>query len=140
MDFKETLGDFEELKTYISKSSEKYLDALKDYYIKLGEKNGFTVSKNTSIIRKGVDFGKTDIAWVEINTIFAFEFGVLDDIYKHLFRLMAANAQVSILVLNSKSQCHPDKVESIIKGADFMKGKYVIVDISKETITELEKK
>lgn len=138
MDFKKIFGDFEGLKKHISKSEIKYLDALKEYYILLGEQHDFTVSKNTSIIRKGFDFGKIDIAWVEPNIIFAFEFGTLDDIYKHLFRLSAAKAAVSVLILNSKSQCHPEKVEKIIKATDFIKEKFIIVDLSNETVTEIK--
>lgn len=128
---KELLSDLSGLKEHLKGSELKFRDALIDYYRKLGEEQGFTVVTDSTIIRNAVNYGRMDLVWVEPNVVFASEFGVLDDIYRHLFRIMAAAPSIAVLLLSKNSKCNPQKVKDIVEKTPQLKDiDFVVLDVS----------
>jgi hypothetical protein len=129
----ELVSDVEGLMKHIKESELPFREAIIDYYSRLGESQGFTVTRNSSVIRNTVNYGRVDLIWVEPNIVFCLEFGVLDDVYKHLFKLIQLKPSLSVLLLSSNSQCKPGKVRDIIsKTAELecIRGKSVILDVT----------
>jgi hypothetical protein len=93
----------------------KYKDSIIAHYKILGTSLGYTVRDNFSVIKNTVNYGKLDLIWVEPNVAFAAEFGSLDDIYKHLWRMLELAPKTAVLVLSSKSACKAEEVVKIIE-------------------------
>jgi|WetSurMetagenome_2_1015567.scaffolds.fasta_scaffold46782_3 hypothetical protein len=128
---RDILTDFAALKGHVKGSGLKYHDALVDYFKVVGERQGFTVMKDSTVIRGAHGFGKFDLVWVEPNVIFQSEFGVLDDIFRHLWRIMAFKPAVAVLLLSGMSQCSPRKVKELVDRSPQLKGiEFVILDVS----------
>lgn len=124
---------FDEIKEYARKSKLSFREAVVRYYKELGEKQGFTVVENSSVIKNAVNYGKVDLVWVEPNTVFCIEFGILDDIYKHFFKVMQMSPSMAVLILSSNSKCNPEKVKEILLKTEELqniRNNTVIVDIT----------
>jgi hypothetical protein len=129
------VSDFVGLREFTRKSGMKFADALVEYYRQLGEKQGFTVSVGSSVIRNAHNFGKVDLVWVEPNVVFCHEFGVFDDIYRHLWRISALKPAVAVLILSANSQCSPQKVKELVSKSPQLKGiEFVIMDVTGEKV------
>jgi hypothetical protein len=119
------------LKKHIKESKLKFSDAILDYYRRLGEKQGFTCLLNTSVVVNAVDYGRIELAWVEPSTVFTLEFGLPEDLYKHLFKVMVLKPAKAVIVLSSKSRCSPQKVKEMVERTPQLKGtEFVIVDVA----------
>jgi len=128
---KELISDFKGLREFITGSGLKFNDALIVYYKSVGEKQGFTVVSDSSVIRGAYNFGKVDLVWVEPNVVFAREFGVLDDIFRHLWRIMLLKPAVAVLLLSGNSQCSPKKVREIVSKTPQLLGiEFIILDVT----------
>jgi len=134
----ELLTNFKELKEDAKKhGSLSFREAIVKYYKQLGEKQGFTVVENSSVIKNAVNYGKVDLVWIEPNTVFCIEFGLLDDIYKHLFKLMQLRPSMAVLILSGNSKCSPEKVGEIVDKTpelSDLKGKTIVLDITGERV------
>ncbi|MCX6695247.1 MAG: hypothetical protein NTU61_02995 [Candidatus Altiarchaeota archaeon] len=129
----ELLTKFDELKNYAKNSKLGFKEAIVKYYKEVGEKQGFTVVEGSSVIKNTVNYGKVDLVWIEPNTVFCLEFGLLDDIYKHFFRVMQLKPSMTVFILSGNSKCSPDKVKEIIERTpelSAIKGKYAILDVT----------
>ena len=129
----ELITKFDEIKEYARNSRLSFREAIIRYYKELGEKQGFTVVENSSVIRNTVNYGKVDLVWIEPNTVFCVEFGVLDDIYKHLFKVMQLKPGMVVFILSSNSKCSPEKVKDILLRTEMLDGireSTVILDIT----------
>jgi len=80
----EELSDLKKLDAFVKDSKLKYRDALIAYYKKLGLDAGFTVRENAPVIRNTLNLGRIDLAYLEPNIAFVFEFGNFEEIYRHL--------------------------------------------------------
>ena len=128
---KELFSDFDGLKKHLKGSGLNFREALIDYYRQLGETQGFTALTGSSLIKNAVNYGKMDLVWVEPNVVFAAEFGLLDDVYKHLFRMMVASPGMAVLLLSGNSQCNPGRVKEIVEKTPQLKDiEFVILDVS----------
>jgi hypothetical protein len=128
---KEILTDFAGLKAFQKGSKLQFRDSLFEYYLQVGEKHGFTVLKDSSVIKNAYNFGKIDLVWVEPNVAFACEFGLLDDIYRHLWKLMVMRPAVAVLLLSANSKCSPQKVKEIVSKTPALDGiEFVVLDVS----------
>ena len=133
----EILTNFEELEEYVKNSELGYKEAVIDYYKSLGEKHGFTVRKDSSVIQYGVNFGKMDLIWVEPNITFTIEFGNLEEILKHLWRILEFSPTLAVLLLSSKSGCKATDVVKLIKNSDVleeMRGKFLVLDLTEKEV------
>jgi hypothetical protein len=128
---RELLTDFAALKEHVKGSKLKFADALTEYFRMLGERQGFTVTADSSVIRNAYNFGRLDLVWVEPNIAFCHEFGAFDDIYRHLWRLMAFKPAVAVLLLSGNSQCSPQKVRELVAKTQELRGiEFVILDVT----------
>ncbi len=100
----ELITKFDELKEYVKGSRLAFKEAIIRYYKEVGEKQGFTAVENSSVIKNTLNYGKVDLVWIEPNTIFCVEFGVLEDIYKHFFKLLQLKPGMTVLILSSNSK------------------------------------
>ncbi len=133
----EILTNFEELEGYVKNSELGYKEAVIDYYKTLGKKHGFTVRKDSSVIRYGINLGKIDLIWLEPNITFTIEFGNLDEILKHLWRILEFSPGLAVLLLSSKSGCKATDVVKLIKNSDVlgeMRGKFLVLDLTEKEI------
>jgi hypothetical protein len=129
----ELLTDFNGMREYVKKSGLKFKEALVEYYRQVGEKQGFTVLKDSSVIKNAVNYGKVDLIWVEPNTVFCCEFGLLDDVYKHLWRIMVLKPTVAVLLLSGNSQCNPRSVKDMVEKTPELKGiEFIVLDVTAE--------
>jgi len=131
------LKNFEELEEHTKNSDLKYLEAILDYYKNLGEKLGFTVRENSSVIKNGVNSGRLDVIWLEPNIAFAAEFGKFDDILKHLWKLVEFSPSLAVLLLSSKSECKAEKVSELIEKSDItreIKNRVLILDVTEKKV------
>jgi hypothetical protein len=127
----ELLTDFHGLKKFIKESDLKFKDALVEYYRRVGEEQGFTILKDSSVIKNAVNYGRVDLVWVESNTVFCSEFSLPDDIYRHLFRIMVLKPSIAVLLLSGASQLSPQRVKQIVGGTPQLEGiEFVILDVS----------
>ena len=110
----ELLINFKEMREYAKASKLAFKDAIVRYYKEVGERQGFTTSENSSVIRNTINYGKVDLVWIEPNTIFCLEFGVLEDIYKHFFKVMQMKPSMIVFILSGNSKCSPEKVKEIL--------------------------
>jgi hypothetical protein len=125
------LSDFASMREFTKKSSLKFADALLEYYKQLGERQGFTVAQGSSIIKNAYNFGKIDLMWVEPNVVFSCEFGVFDDIYRHLWKISAMRPAHAVLLLSQNSQCSPQKVKELVAKSPQLKGiEFMILDVT----------
>lgn len=115
------ITDFKGLEEHIENSGFGYREAVLDYYKKLGIKHGFSVRENSSVIRYGINFGRIDLIWLEPNTTFTIEFGNLEEILKHLWRIMEFTPELAVLLLSSKSGCKATDVIKVIKNSPVLK-------------------
>jgi hypothetical protein len=128
---KELLSDFAGLKAYQKTSKLPFKESLLEYYKSVGEKQGFTVLKESSVVKNAHNFGKVDLVWVEPNIAFESEFGLLDDIYRHLWKIMVLSPRMAVLLLSGNSQCNPLKVKEIVSKTPQMAAiDFVIIDVS----------
>ncbi|MBD3388597.1 MAG: hypothetical protein GF416_05970 [Candidatus Altiarchaeales archaeon] len=128
---KDAIKDMEGLREHMKSTDLKFREAILEYYRKLGEKQGFTVVQGSSAIRKAVNFGKLDLAWVEPNIVFTSEFGLLDDIYKHLWRVMVLKPCIAVLLLSGNSRCNPGRVKEIVEKTEELNDvEFIILDVS----------
>jgi len=132
---KELFQDFESMKAFTKGSKLKFRDAILEYYRQVGEKQGFTVLKDSSVIAHAFNFGKVDLVWVEPNVVFTMEFGLLDDVYRHLWRIMTQKPAVAVLLLSGNSQCSPRKVKEIVSKTPELKGiEFVFLDVTSNLV------
>jgi hypothetical protein len=128
---KELFTDFSAMKEFAKKGGLRFQDALIEYFRQVGEKQGFTVSKDSSVIANAHDFGKMPLVWVEPNVVFCHEFGLLDDVYRHLWRILVLQPAVAVLILSGNSQCSPQKVKDIVSRTPQLKAvEFVILDVT----------
>ena len=128
---RELLTDFPALKAYLKKSNLKLRDGLVGYYAMVGEKQGFTIVKDASVVRNACNFGSVDLAWVEPNTVFCCEFALEDDIFKHLYRVMLLKPAIAVLLLSGNSKCSPKRVREIVDRTPELKGiEFIILDVT----------
>lgn len=131
------LVNFQELENYVKNSELKYREAIIEYYKELGERLGFTVRENSSVIRNGINFGKIDLVWVEPNITFTVEFGNLEEILKHLWRILEFSPKISVLILSSKSACKSEDVVKIIERSKLMggnRGIFLVLDVTEKRV------
>ena len=131
------LKKFEELEEHIKNSGLKYGEAILEYYKNLGEKLGFTVRENSSVIKNGVNSGRLDVIWLEPNIAFAAEFGRFEDILKHLWKLVEFSPSLAVLLLSSKSECRAEKVSELIEKSDItreIKNRFLILDVTEKKV------
>ncbi|MEA3255143.1 MAG: hypothetical protein U9Q22_04860 [Candidatus Altiarchaeota archaeon] len=133
------LTDFQGLDEFIKNSELNYREALIDYYKTLGEGLGFTVRKNSSVIRNGINFGRIDLIWVEPNITFTVEFGNIEEILKHLWKIMEFSPQISVLILSSKSACKPGDAVKIIEKSKLIEGTqdvFLVLDVTEKKVVK----
>ncbi|MBU0762294.1 MAG: hypothetical protein KKD39_04660 [Candidatus Altiarchaeota archaeon] len=124
-------GDVSELKKHMKDCKLPFKDAIIDYYRMLGERHGFTVLTNSTEIVNSLDYGKIDLVWVEPNIVFIAEFGLLEDIYRHLFKALVVKPSKACLLLSSKSKCSPEKVREIVSKTPELAGiEFTIIDVA----------
>ncbi len=131
------LKNLKGLREYIRNSNLRYREAILDYYKKLGERLGFTVRENSSVIKNGVNFGRLDIVWLEPNIAFAVEFGGFDEILKHLWRLVEFSPGIAVLVLSSRSECRANKVSELVEKSEItreIRSRVMILDVTEGKI------
>lgn len=128
------LSDFTELECHIESSSLTFREAIIDYYAVLGERLGFEVRRNASVIKHGVNLGKLDLMWLEPNIIFCVEFGSFEEILKHLWRIQEYDPENAVLVLSSKSACKPADVKKTVENSS-LKDKVIVLDVSEKKVT-----
>ncbi|MBN2014642.1 MAG: hypothetical protein JW778_05635 [Candidatus Altiarchaeota archaeon] len=136
---RDNIADFEGLAEHVEKSGLNYREAILDFYKNLGEKSGFTVRRDSSIIRYGLNLGRMDLIWIEPNITFTIEFGSLDEILKHLWRILEFSPSLAVLLLSSKSGCKATDVLKLINSSPLlepMKKKFLILDLTEEEIVE----
>jgi hypothetical protein len=132
---KELFSDFAQVKAHTKSSGLKYADAIIDYYRKLGDKQGFTVLSGSTVIKNAYDFGRLELVWVEPNVVFCHEFGLLDDIYRHLWRIMVFRPRVAVLLLSGMSKCSPQKVKEIVSHTPQLAGiEFIVLDVTGEKL------
>ena len=131
------ITNFQNLENYTKTNPQKFRDAVIAYYKKLGEEKGFTVRENFSIIKNGTNFGKLELLWLEPNVIFTTEFGNIEEIYKHLWKMLEAKPSIAVLILGSRSGCKPQEVSKLIDNSDILKEKrdiFLVIDISEKKV------
>jgi hypothetical protein len=136
---KEAIADFEKLAEYVEGSHLPYREAVLEYYRELGEKNKFTVRKDASAIKYGVNLGKIDLIWLEPNITFTIEFGSLEDILKHLWRIVEFSPSLAVLLLSSKSGCKAADVLKLIKNSPVLasiRKSFLVLDLTEEEVLE----
>ena len=136
---KEAIADFEKLAAFVEGSNLSYREAVLDYYRELGETHKFTVRKDASAIKYGVNLGKIDLIWLEPNITFTIEFGNLEDILKHLWRIVEFSPSLAVLLLSSKSGCKAADVLKLIKNSPVlasMRNRFLVLDLTEEEVLE----
>ena len=127
----ETTLDFPSMRAHAKKKGLGLKEALMDYFSQLGEKQGYSVVRDTTVIKHGVDYGKIDLAWVEPDSVFLAEFGLPQDLFRHLFKVMVLEPAWGVLLLSSNSRCHPKYALDIVGATpQLSKTKYVLVDVT----------
>ncbi|MFH0862960.1 MAG: hypothetical protein V1875_08030 [Candidatus Altiarchaeota archaeon] len=128
---KELLSDFAGLKAHLKECKMPFRGALIEYYRTLGEKQGFTALKDSSVIRNAYNFGRVDLVWVEPNVAFEMEFGLLDDIFRHMWKLMVLSPRMAVLLVSGNSKCSPQKVKELVSKTPQLSGiEFVVIDVS----------
>jgi hypothetical protein len=133
----ETLTNFRELEEHVENSELNYREAVVDYYKTLGEKHGFTVRKDSTVIRYGVNLGRIDLIWIEPNITFTIEFGNLDEILKNLWCIIEFSPNLSVLLLSSKSGCKASDVVKLIQNSTIlekMREKFLVLDLTEKEV------
>lgn len=133
----EELTKFDELDDYVKNSDLKFREAIISYYKELGEKLGFTVRENSSVIQNGINFGKIDLIWIEPNITFTTEFGNFGDILKHLWRILEFSPKISVLILSSNSSCKAEDIVKIIEKSKLVEGYrniFLVLDITEKKV------
>lgn len=131
------LSDFKAIKEHVKESKLPYREALLDYYRRLGERMGYTIREATSLIRHGINFGKLDLVWVEPSILFICEFSNMDEMMKHLLRMLELDPGLTVFLMNSKSGCKPDQVKSLVSRSGVfssVRDKVLVLDFGDEEI------
>ena len=134
------ITNFQNLENYTKTNPQKFRDAVIAYYKKLGEEKGFTVRENFSIIKNGANFSKLELLWLEPNVIFTTEFGNIEEIYKHLWKIMEYSPKLAVLILSSKAGCKAEDVAKIIQKSTIIGDKkniFLLMDITERRIIRL---
>jgi hypothetical protein len=134
------ITNFHSLENYTKTSSLKFRESVIAYYKKLGEEKGFSVRENFSIIKNGANFGKLELLWLEPNIIFTTEFGNIEEIYKHLWKIMEYKPNLAVLILSSKAGCKADDVAKIIEKSNITGDKkniFLLMDITERRIIRI---
>jgi hypothetical protein len=131
------ITDLNSLDRYAKSSGMKLRDSILRYYKELGEKLGYTVRENASIIKNGVNYGKVDMIWLEPNIVFINEFGGLEEIYKHLWKILEYSPNHAVFLLSSKSSCKAEEVDKIVEKSSLVSEKkqiFLLMDVSDKKI------
>jgi len=129
------LTNFSDIESFIKKSNLGLKEALIKYYESLGERMGFTVRRNFTVIKNSINLGKLDLIWVEPNVVFCFEFGNFDEILKHLWKILEFEPKLGVIILSSNSQCKPALVLGLIEKSPLLEGHrkgFLILDIAEK--------
>jgi hypothetical protein len=129
--------DLNSLDRYLKSSGMKFREAILRYYKELGEKLGYTVRENASIIKNGVNYGKIDMIWLEPNIVFINEFGNLEEIYKHLWKVLEYMPNDAVFLLSSKSSCKAEDVDKIVEKSSLVgekKNIFLIMDVTDKKV------
>ncbi|MFH1835123.1 MAG: hypothetical protein ABH851_02920 [Methanobacteriota archaeon] len=133
----ENITDFKALDKHLKECGKPFKDALVDYYRVLGEQLGFTVRIDASIIEYGINLGKVNLIWLEPKILFSCEFGSLEEILKHLWRIVEYNPEKTVLLLSSGSQCKPEEVVKLVEQSKILKElreRFVVLDVSEKRV------
>ena len=125
----EELVDFSGLESHIKESGRPFRESVLDYFRMLGERQGYVVRENSSVIEHGLTLGKIDLAWVDVNTIFFCEFASLEN-----------NPERVVFVLSSKAKASSKAVEKLINESGIatpLRGRTVLVDVSEKEVKSL---
>ena len=128
---------FKDLKDHIKKSELGYKESIREFYKVLGEKNGFAVRENSTIIRYGLNLGKIDLIWLDPNITFTIEFSNLEDILKQLWKISELSPELAVLILSSKSGCKATDVKKLIDHSELTKNRdtrFMLLDLSEEKV------
>ncbi|MFH1788734.1 MAG: hypothetical protein ABH834_05095 [Candidatus Altiarchaeota archaeon] len=127
------ISDFTGLESHVKSCGLPFKEAVIDYYAVLGERLGFNVRKGASVIKYGVNLGKLDLVWLEPNIVFCLEFGSIEEMLAHLWRIQEHSPEQAVFVLSSKSGCKPSDVKRIVENSS-LKDKAVILDVSEKKV------
>ena len=131
------ITDLNSLDRYAKSSGLKFREAILRYYKELGEKLGYTVRENASILKNGVNYGKIDMIWLEPNIVFINEFGNLEEIYKHLWKVLEYSPNEAVFLLSSKSSCKAEEVDKIVEKSSLVgekKNIFLIMDVTDKKV------
>ena len=133
----ELLTDFKDLKKHVKESSKPFKQAIIDYYTGVGEEQGHMPVKDAVVTAYNTVYEPFDLAWVKPEITFTLEYGKLRDIYPSLASNLVAKPKLAVYILNSKSQCKPDRVYELIHNTPFLRdlmGNTLILDLDAETV------
>ncbi len=131
------ITDLNSLDRYVKTSGLKFREAILRYYKELGEKLGYSVRENASIIKNGVNYGKIDLIWLEPNIAFITEFGNLEEIYKHLWKILEYSPNQAVFLLSSKSSCKAEDADKIIERSGLIgekKNIFLLMDVTDKKV------
>lgn len=131
------ITNFQKLEEYTKNSNLKFREAIIAYYKKMGEEKGFSVRENTPIIKNTVNYGKIELIWLEPNITFTTEFGNLEEIYKHLWKILEYEPNIAVLILSSKAGCKAEEAAKIISKSTLVGEKrknFVLMDITEKKV------
>jgi hypothetical protein len=134
---KEIIADFQGLEEHMKNSAAGFRESIIGYYKTLGEKHGFTIRENSSVIKHGVNFGKLDLMWLEPNIAFSVEFGPLGEVLASIWKLCEIKPEMAVLVMSSKSGCKPESMAKLIRGSELttgMRNRFMVLDIAEKKI------
>lgn len=136
----EDLVDFSELDAHVRDCGKPFREAVLDYIRVLGERQGFVVRENSSVIKYGLTLGKVDVAWVDVKTVFFCEFATLDKILADAWLAVEFNPEEVVFVLSGKSGAPPSAVGKLIEESELaqsLRGRTALVDVAEKTVKSL---
>lgn len=131
------ITDLNSLDRYAKNAGLKFRDAILRYYKERGESLGLTVRENATIIKNGVNYGRVDMIWLEPNIVFVNEFGNLEEIYRHLWKVLEYSPNYAVFLLSSKSSCKAEEVDKIVDRSALVGEKkkiFFIMDVTEKKI------
>jgi len=130
--------DFKSLQTHVQSSEQNLFDSTKAYYTNLGKKLGLETENDFEAEVSGVKMPKIALTWMDSDkpmVAFAFGFSSKEDVLGGILSLLAAQADLCVVVTSSKARNFSlQDIKTLLEEAIFLNQthKFLLVDIAKE--------
>lgn len=141
------ITSFGALQKFVDEHKENlnFFECIKQHYFELGKNLGYDSKKDSSVLRKGINFSNVELTWASTEKVlaaFEIEFGSKEEMLAGIWKLIELEPQYAVLITSSKAKNFSLKeIEQILRHSHnhkFLETEFLLIEIDKEFFVEIQ--